>query len=165
MAYKNNKLYLSDASDQTIKVFNMSGKRLAKYGGAGKDKGRFAFATGLAVNDREQIYVADSNNHRVQVLDRNGTFIRTLNPPAKLKFSLPRAVAIDNESRVYVVDAFNKVGLVFASSGKFLTSFETAGKNDDISLMPNAIATNNKRRRIYVTDKMEGKVSIWTYSQ
>ncbi|MDP1808487.1 MAG: hypothetical protein Q8L35_03015 [Actinomycetota bacterium] len=164
LTYSHNKLYVSDTSDQTIKVFGLKGKLLESFGGPGMLGGQFNFVTGLAVDGMGRILVADSNNHRVQVLSRTGRFIRDLRPPKGLRFSLPRAVVVDNLSRAYVVDTFNKMGLIFDSDGRYVNSFENAD-NEDLPTMPNAIAVDSRRRRIVLTDKITGRLSAWEFGE
>lgn len=164
MAYKDGRLYISDASDQKIKVFEPSGKKIFEFGGRGSAKGRFSFATGLAIDNKGRIYAADSNNHRVQVFDEDGKFLRMLEPPPKHRFALPRGVAVDADSNVYVLDTFNKSCLVFGAAGEFITSFDVENK-EDFLLMPNSIAIDDKHQRIFVTDKMDSKIAIWAFSQ
>ena len=43
----------------------------------GTGDGEFSYAFGITLGPDENLYIADKNNHRVQVLDKNGTFIKT----------------------------------------------------------------------------------------
>ena len=52
-----------------------SGKRLLQWGGTGTARGRFISATGLAVDRRGHVYVADYGNNRIQKFTAGGRFI------------------------------------------------------------------------------------------
>lgn len=45
-----------------------------KFGEYGSESSQFTEPSGLAVNHLNKILVADANNHRIQVFDKNGTF-------------------------------------------------------------------------------------------
>jgi DNA-binding beta-propeller fold protein YncE len=59
-------VFVADRSDNTIRVYQ-DGKLLLKFGSGGSAPGRFRLITGLWVQG-EFLYVADSMNRRVQVL-------------------------------------------------------------------------------------------------
>jgi DNA-binding beta-propeller fold protein YncE len=60
------RVYVGDDADQRIKVFAGS-QRIASFGGMGTGPGRFARIDSLCADDA-QLYVADSQGARVQVL-------------------------------------------------------------------------------------------------
>ena len=63
---KNNRVYVSDKSDNTIKIFDDI-RLLATVGGGGAAPGRFRLITDMWMSDDGYLYVADSLNRRVQV--------------------------------------------------------------------------------------------------
>jgi DNA-binding beta-propeller fold protein YncE len=63
------RVYISDRSDNTIRVYQ-NGSLLMKFGGGGSVPGRFRIITGLWVSGNF-LYVADSLNERIQVLRIN----------------------------------------------------------------------------------------------
>jgi len=60
-----NRVYISDRQDNTIRVYE-NGKLTLTYGGTGVGPGQFYDITDMAL-DRDQLYVADSLNGRVQI--------------------------------------------------------------------------------------------------
>ena len=66
---RDQRVYISDRSDNTIRVYQ-HGQLLMKFGGGGSAPGRFRIITGLYVSG-DLLYVADSLNERVQVLRIN----------------------------------------------------------------------------------------------
>ena len=62
-------LYVVDFQGNRVQRFSADGTCLGVFGGAGYGKGRLATPRGVAVNQTDagdRIYVADTNNHRVQ---------------------------------------------------------------------------------------------------
>lgn len=71
------RVFISDRSDNTIRVYQ-NGQLLLKFGGGGGGPGRFRIITDLWVSG-DLLYVADSLNQRIQVL--------RINPNAPVKVS------------------------------------------------------------------------------
>lgn len=62
---KRNRIFASDRTDNTIKIFDDI-RLIATIGGTGYAPGRFRLVTGMWLSDQNVLYVADSLNHRVQ---------------------------------------------------------------------------------------------------
>lgn len=65
--HPNGTIFVSDVRAHRILNFAVSGKLLGKFGRAGNGNGEFSTPNGLAVCDNGFIWVADSQNNRVQV--------------------------------------------------------------------------------------------------
>ena len=71
-SYKN-LVYLSDTNSQSVYLLNTTGDgSVVSFGGGGTDPGSFDNPAGLATDAAGHLYVADRNNHRVQVFDLGG---------------------------------------------------------------------------------------------
>ena len=57
-------------------VYKRKRQQLFQLGGRGSEPGSFTWPRGLAVGPDNSIVVADSSNHRVQVFDSNGMFVK-----------------------------------------------------------------------------------------
>jgi hypothetical protein len=55
--------------------YDLSGRRLREWGQAGSGPGEFNLVHGIAIDDKDIIYVADRENGRIQRFDREGTFL------------------------------------------------------------------------------------------
>jgi len=62
------RVFVSDKSDNTIKVFDEI-RLIATLGGTGSAPGRFRLITDMWMSKQQRLYVADSLNRRVQVFD------------------------------------------------------------------------------------------------
>jgi sugar lactone lactonase YvrE len=66
-------LYLSDEVEGKVRVYSQGGKLVGAFGRPGSKTGEFSRPLGIWADARDRIYVADSNNRRVQVFQlRNG---------------------------------------------------------------------------------------------
>jgi len=69
--------YVSDGyGNSRIVKFDSSGKFLLEWGTKGRKEKEFDIPHGLALDDQENVYVADRENDRVQVFDPTGKFIK-----------------------------------------------------------------------------------------
>ncbi len=76
IAVASNVLYVADACNHRVQLFDVANPTAVSYlatigvsGQSGSDNAHFNNPLGVAV-DANRIYVADENNHRVQVFDR-----------------------------------------------------------------------------------------------
>jgi DNA-binding beta-propeller fold protein YncE len=112
------------------------------WGEPGDKPGQFNRAEGLAVGPDDAVYVADSCNHRIQVFDREGKFLREHGRPGSNpgEYSYPYDVCVDagglqfvcefGNSRVSVLDASDRlvevVGGPGAGAGQFANPWSVA---------------------------------------
>ena len=74
----------------------------------------------------DELYVADRNNHRIQKLNRSGSFICTFGRLGKGKgeFNCPSAIVVDFNDRLIVADQGNSRIQILTSKGSFLVSID-----------------------------------------
>ena len=116
----------------TVIVKSFQVKPVLCIGKQGSDEGMFKYPNGVAVNDRDEIVVADSSNHRVQVFDSNGTFLSCFGREGKNaeEFKYPVGVAIDNDRNIFVAENGNHRVQIFSWEGRHLGSFGGKGSLD-----------------------------------
>lgn len=152
-------LYVSDAGDQTVKVFNLEGKLLLKLGKSGSKKGEFLFPNGIAVAKDGTIFVSDSNNRRVQIFDMTGGFKSVLRG-----FVLPRGIALDDLERLHVADTFMRQIVVVDRNGKLLFKYGFKREpTEKESGFPNGIAFDPASKKLFITDRLNRRVDVWGY--
>lgn len=164
---KNDNLYVVDVgSKHRILVFDSSGKTTLQFGRPGLTQryeqaaGELVFPNGLAVDKKGNIWVADSNNSRLQVFNKKGELVNFY-----LVGGLPRGLAIDGytrEERIIAVDVFGHNVNVYDSKGQRLATFGERGVAEGQFNYPNGLALGYPRR-IYVTDRENGRVQVWTW--
>ncbi len=153
-------LFVTDIGDHDIKVFNLEGQLLKRFGGFGQGEGRFSYPNGVAADKSGTIYVSDSNNGRVQVFDREGRYKFTFTSSEKRLFSLPRGISIDPLGRIHVVDVFNHKVSVFDPSGSLLFTYGQQGNAVDAFNYPNGI-TIDEAGRIFIADRQNNRIAVW----
>ena len=114
----------------SIKPFHV--KPALCFGKEGSGDGMFKNPKGVAVNDRDEIAVADELNHRVQVFHSNGTFLTSFGQKGQNagEFSRPDGIAIDRDRKMFVADSDNDRVQIFNWEGRHLGSFGGQGSLD-----------------------------------
>ncbi len=114
-------IYIADFGEgERVHRFKGAGEKfLGSWGGGGTGPGQFDRPEGIAVDAKDRVYVADSCNHRVQVFDREGVFLREFGKAgAGLgEMSYPYDIQIDREGRVFVCEFGNSRVQVFDEAG------------------------------------------------
>ena len=101
----------------SVKPFHV--KPVLSFGEEGSGDGMFQHPLGVAVTDKDEIVVADCGNHRVQVFDSNGTFLRSFGHKGGNagEFNRPFAIATDKDRNIFVADRFNNRVHIFSGEG------------------------------------------------
>jgi DNA-binding beta-propeller fold protein YncE len=106
------------------------------FGAAGSEPGQFQRPRGIAVAPDGTLYVADTDNHRIQHLDRDGTPLHAwgsfadiaLGPAPGGTFYEPWGIAVGPDGSVYVADTWNHRIQKFSPEGEFLTMWGYFGQ-------------------------------------
>ena len=159
------KLFVADAGQHRVLVFNLQGQRVGQFGQRGMAPGEFNYPTHLARDTNGNLFVTDSMNARVQILDR-----QTGQPRGVIgrlgdgsgQFSKPKGVAVDQAGHVYVVDAAFDNIQIFDQQGRFLLAFGSLGAQPGEFWLPAGIAID-REDRIYVADSYNHRVQIFQY--
>jgi len=102
----NNHVYVSDAYNNRVQVFDSEGHFLNSIGGVGLWGGRFRVASGLAVAADGSLFVADFYNNRIQHFDHDGRFLAAWGGKgdAPGQFSGPTGLAVNQDGVLYITD-------------------------------------------------------------
>jgi len=159
-------LYATDVLDEhQIIVFDSTGRLKLKFGNTrsanqkGEFKGQFYFPNGIFVDRDGKIFVADSNNRRVQAFSPKGKFLYIVETGGT-----PRGIWIDKKNRLYVSDALGHDVLVIRKNNKKgdpLCIFGEQGVEFAQFQYPNGLGLNKIENRIYVTDRENNRVQVW----
>jgi DNA-binding beta-propeller fold protein YncE len=160
-------LYVTDVSGpfNSIHEFDAEGALVRTIG----KQGQFSFPNGVAVDAAGNLYVTDSNNGRLVVLDSSGQERAIVRRGAAAgDLGLPRGAAIDDSGRVYVVDTSGQSVKLYHVIGTeavppvYIGQFGTLGTDDGAFQYPNGVAVDG-RARVYITDWRNNRVQVWTY--
>jgi DNA-binding beta-propeller fold protein YncE len=164
-----NRLYAADAKENRIAVFDLNKLDFLRYFGKpstdeDQEPGSFAGPTNVAVDRQGNIYIADTFNCRVQVLNPEGKVLRAFgtagNGPGT--FIRPKGIAVDSEGHVYVADAEFNNFQVFSPEGQILLAVGTLGTAPgEFGLI--AGLHIDSADRIYTTEMYIGRIQVFQY--
>ncbi len=95
--------FVSDGyGNSRVVKFTSTGKYIKAWGTFGTKPGQFIIPHGIAIDQKNIIYVADRQNNRIQLFDTNGNFIKELKNDAQVE-ELP-SIAIDKANQLFAID-------------------------------------------------------------
>lgn len=126
------------------------------WGTRGYGPGEFVHPYDVLVDDAGEVYVSDWGNHRIQVFDRDGRFLRMWGTygNAAGEFRCPAALAFGPEGLLYVGDLLNARVQVFTRQGGFVREFPTRdGGLDEFWAYPFGLAVLPDGRVLVATGR------------
>lgn len=102
-------LYVADALNFRIAIFDEKGTFLRQFGHHGDGWGDLAMPKGVAADNHGVVYVADAMFDNVQLFSATGDFLLTLGQRGVGfgEFWLPAGLFLDHRGRLYVCDTYN----------------------------------------------------------
>jgi len=82
-----------------ISVWDKSGKFLRSFGSWGAGPAQFKTPHDIAMDERGRLWVADRGNHRIQILEQDGTYLAEWK-----QFGRPSGIAL-RDGKIYVADS------------------------------------------------------------
>ncbi len=163
------RLYVADAKQSRIAVFDTGSFQFTGYFGkpgvAGEPQnGAFASPTNVAIDRRGNLYIADTLNCRVQVLNPEGKFLRTFGTQGDRpgEFIRPKGIAIDSEGHVYVADAEFNNFQIFSPEGQPLLAVGGFGSAPGQFALIAGLYIDSKDR-IYTSEMFVGRIQVFQY--
>lgn len=110
------RVILCDSGNGRIQILDRELKPVALFGKPSSDDdrspGTFASPSGVTTDDRDNIIVADTYNHRLQIFDRDGKFLALFDNAGKENtdlegFNEPGGVFFDGKGALYVANGWN----------------------------------------------------------
>ena len=152
-----NLILVSDGNHRIQKI-SMDGDCIASVGGRGSGRQQFNAPAGIAISPiTGQVYIADSGNHRIQVLNPDLFFSHSYG------IFNPCDMAIDSQGLVYVTDWGNHCIRKFAPNGKFVALFGSKGSGPGQLNWPWGITIDTAGTGlVYVSEFLNHRVSVFT---
>ena len=158
-------ILVSDESNRIQKI-SMDGYLIASVGKEGSGPLQFNDPSGIAISPLTgQVYIADWDNHRIQVLNPDLTFSHLFGSrgSANGQFQYPRDIAIDSQGLVYVADCWNHRIQKFSPDGKFVGQFITKESGPGQLKYPFGITIDTAATGlVYVTEWVNHRISVFT---
>jgi len=101
-------------------------------GKEGSSVGMFQSPWGVAVNARDEIAVTDCWNHRVQIFDSDGKYLRSFGRKGnkECEFNRPAGITFHKSGNIFVTDQGNHRIQIFSGEGEYLGMFGGYGSLD-----------------------------------
>ncbi len=148
-----------------------------KWGTVGIEPGQFNAPEGIALGPQGRIYVADTNNHRIQVFDQRGDFLWQWGslcilaskegcdgPSGEGQFNTPEGIVYSALSGIlYIADSGNHRIQAFGPEGDFLFQWGSEGQGEGQLNNPVGLAVDDDAR-VYVADVLNHRVQVFDHT-
>ena len=131
----------------------------AVWGSPGTENGQFNRAENVAVGPRDEVFVADSCNHRIQVFDRDGKFLRCHGRAGSHpgEFSYPYDIRVDASGNQYICEFGNSRITILDARDQVIEVVGGAGAAPGRFANPWSIALDSKGN-LYIADSQNHRV-------
>ena len=166
IAYANERYYILDTGAMGVNILDKNGKLIKFFGKQGDKPGEFYCPDGLDVRDNK-LYVADSNNNRIQVFDLDGKFLQEWkgkDASGAGGYSIPRGIAFDRQGNLYTAEMLSGRVSITDAKGVNLSAFSYAeppeGEIEDSMLVPTSTFIDSGNR-LYVTEMGNSRILVY----
>ena len=124
--YQTGPIQLAEGFSDPYEEIGLELPALRVWGSNGSGNEQFTNPRAITVSPQGQVYVVDSGNHRIQVFDQNGTFLKnwgSTDQSAIDYFGEPWGIAISGDGKVYISDTWNHRVLIFNEDGEYQSQF------------------------------------------
>lgn len=145
-----------------IQKFSPDGAFLLQWGGHGNEIGQFVRPQNLAIDENDQVWVADACNHRIQVFDATGDEVRLVRCWGREGSELgdlryPYDLVLDGRGHVYICEYGNHRVQKFTTEGRSLGAWGINGRDEGELYNPWALVQDSKGR-IHILDTYNHRV-------
>ena len=173
----NNKLYVMDIGNDCVQVLNSDLSLSGAFGKYGSGRGQFSHPCGIACDSTGKVFVADCDNHRIQVFTAKGKWVKVVGGKHRNVIESPVSVAVDTNGHVYVSKSPAACGeqqsspassptndhvSVFTSDGQAVVSFGRRGEGPGVfqRTRVHGLAVDNTGV-VYVCDRDNNHIQIF----
>lgn len=125
---------------------------IKQWGKRGKGEGEFDILIGIAINRKDELFVTEFRNNRVQKFDAEGRFLASI-PVGEY----PGGIAVDRAGRIYVAQMLSGKINVYDPKGAKIHEFGSVGKEPGQFDQPGGIAVANNGT-LYIADQVNRRV-------
>ena len=134
------------------------------WGQKGDKPGEFYSPIGIAINEKDEIFVTDLNNARVQKFATDGTFLSGFDLPFDTpprKSCMIGGIAIDDKGLIYLAFMGQHKVAVYSEAGELIREWGKKGTEDGEFNQPGGIALFPDET-VYVNDQCNHRVQKFT---
>jgi DNA-binding beta-propeller fold protein YncE/4-amino-4-deoxy-L-arabinose transferase-like glycosyltransferase len=156
-------VYIANTGGSVVIKVSPDGEVLASLGTVGSGPGRLSQPTDVAVDDDGNLYIVDSENERIQVLDRDGRYLREWPISPANTFDSPHLVW-GTGGLLYLTDPETAAVIVYDEYGRLLTYWGEKGSLDGQFSKPIGIGFD-QRTSLYVSDTYNHRIEKFVLSR
>ena len=131
-------IYVAENAGSRIHKLTLGGEFLGTFGSRGSAEGQFREPWDICIGPDGRVYVAEWNNHRIQVFHSDDSFSHTINCHLSRMFKYPAGLSFDWSGLLHVTDAMLETVCVFTPEGQFIRQYDQSFPN-----MPYGIAVDS----------------------
>lgn len=160
-------VYVAELDSQRVSKFTADGDWLGVIDHV-EGYGPLVGPLGVATGPNDWIYIADTMNHKVLILNEKEELQRVLGTGSKGmaedSFSEPHFLTLDNEGYLYVSDTFNARIKKYTADGKYLKSWGKVGIGPGEFLFAGYLSkvTCDNQGFVYVREFDGGRIQKYT---
>ena len=113
----------------TVQVTPFQFKPVVSCGKEGSSEEMFKRPWGVAVSAKDEIAITDHNNHRVQIFNSEGNYLRSFGSE-EVEFKFPTGITYHDNGNIFVADNGNNRIQIFSGKGEYVGSFGGKGRLD-----------------------------------
>ena len=161
---KDDNIYVSDMNNSSLFKFNKEGELMKVVGRKGTRPREFSDLSLIKIFDGT-LYVCDSGNHRVQILNTELEYMNSFGcrSDGDGQFNEPNDIAQDKAGNVYMTDTKKCHVQVFECFEQFLSTFSKKGAASKQLDCPCGICVGSDQF-VYVCDNKNNCVSVFKTS-
>jgi DNA-binding beta-propeller fold protein YncE len=145
-------VYISDGyKNARVHKFSAEGELLLSWGEPGDGPGQFHLPHSVWVDKREQVYVADRENHRIQIFSPQGEYLTQWTG-----FKQPTDIYMDADENVYVAELQHRVSIVDIEDHLIARWGGESSHAPGLFVAPHAVWTDS-RGDLYVGEVLQGQ--------
>jgi DNA-binding beta-propeller fold protein YncE/TPR repeat protein len=152
--------WVLDREEQQLLKLDLDGKILLKVGESGSREGYFSKPNDLFISKDGLVYVADTNNDRVQVFNSDGVFMNVFTKGGGRQL-LEEPIGVDQDSKgnTYVLLASRNSVVVIAPNGEVVREF--SGKSPGRGKLESPVSLAVAGRELMVLDADSNSVKVF----
>ncbi len=152
-------LFIAETGKNRVLVVSSTGERVDSLGNTGPGNNQFDTPMDVDATNGLKIYVADYNNHRIQIYDRHFQYLTTIDKSSNYDHDTdyePTKLCVNNRGELFFYDDNSGDIVKYNSRGEYDQKF--IALSDEISNPPSFMTTIDDQ--IYIGDPYQGVVHI-----
>ena len=158
-------IYVAATGDYKIYAYTDSGELVNSWGSRGSLPGEMAWPRGVAIGPDGSVYVADTDNERIQNFAPDSSINDIFEGPKDAIHGAfhVRDVAVNpSNGKIYAVAAYQQRVDRFSANGKYEMSWGTLERDGEFLNQPKGIALNKNTGDVFVADMGNHAVKRFT---